>query len=246
MSQLLTNKDKLQEALNILQTKATPSGGEQATPVITVNSSTGLITAIAGTKSATKQLTTQAKKTVTPSKSFQTAVASGIYTTGAVTVEAIPDEYIVPSGELPITSNGTYDIKNYVSVSVNVSGTGVAENLDTELDTQEAKLNQLLSILDSKASGGSSNPTAPKKDVNFYDYDGTRLYSYTVEEAQALTELPPLPTQPGLICQEWNYDLVTIKSYNRAMDIGATYITDDGKTRLYIRIATEGRMNIPL
>lgn len=67
---------------------------EQATPAITVSSS-GLITAsgtqsagyvAAGTKSATKQLTTQAAKTITPSTSAQTAVASGKYTTGAVTV----------------------------------------------------------------------------------------------------------------------------------------------------------------
>ena len=67
----------------------------QATPSITV-SSAGLITAKAtqsagyvasGTKSATKQLTTQAAKTVTPTTSNQTAVASGRYTTGAITVK---------------------------------------------------------------------------------------------------------------------------------------------------------------
>jgi hypothetical protein len=95
-------------------------------------------------------------------------------------------------------------------------------------------------------NGGSSTPTASKNEVNFYDYDGTILYSYTTEEAQALTELPPLPAREGLVCQGWNYDLATIKSYNRAVDIGAIYITDDGKTRLYIRIAAEGRMTVPL
>ena len=66
----------------------------QATPSISVDSS-GKITAsatqtagyvAAGTKSATKQLTTQAAKTITPGTSNQTAVASGVYTTGAVTV----------------------------------------------------------------------------------------------------------------------------------------------------------------
>jgi hypothetical protein len=30
------------------------------------------------------------------------------------------------------------------------------------------------------------------------------------------------------------------------LDVGATYITDDGKTRLYIRIEVEGRMDVPL
>ena len=67
---------------------------EQATPSISVSSG-GLITASAvqaggivadGTKSATQQLTTQGAKTVTPSTSTQTAVASGRYTTGAVQV----------------------------------------------------------------------------------------------------------------------------------------------------------------
>lgn len=67
----------------------------QATPGISV-SSAGLITASAtqsagyvsaGTKSATKQLAVQTAKTVTPSTADQTAVASGVYTTGAVTVK---------------------------------------------------------------------------------------------------------------------------------------------------------------
>ena len=29
------------------------------------------------------------------------------------------------------------------------------------------------------------------------------------------------------------------------MNVGTMYITDDGKTRLYIHIAAEGRMNVP-
>ena len=94
--------------------------------------------------------------------------------------------------------------------------------------------------------GGSGGSTATEKGVNFYDYDGTLLHSYTVAEAQALTELPPLPEQEGLICQGWNWTLDDIKAHNRAVDVGATYITDDGKTRLYIRIAAEGRMSVPL
>lgn len=44
-------------------------------------------------KTGTKQLTIQAAKTITPTKSSQTAVASGRYTTGTVTVAAIPDQY---------------------------------------------------------------------------------------------------------------------------------------------------------
>lgn len=74
----------------------------QATPTISVSSG-GLITASAtqsggivegGTKSATQQLTTQGAKTVTPGTTAQTAVASGRYTTGAVTVAG--DANLVP------------------------------------------------------------------------------------------------------------------------------------------------------
>lgn len=93
------------------------------------------------------------------------------------------------------------------------------------------------------------NPTAEKNAVTFYDYDGTIRYSYTAEEFLALTEMPPLPTQKGLICQEWNWsyeDAIAYVAEYGVLDVGATYITDDGKTRLYIRIAAEGRMDVPL
>lgn len=84
-----------------------------------------------------------------------------------------------------------------------------------------------------------------EKDVNFYDYDGTLLYSYTIAEAQALAELPPAPKHEGLVFQEWNWDLADINALTRPMNIGATYITDDGKTRLYIEIKYSSK-TIPL
>ena len=72
---------------------------EQATPQISVSAG-GLITAKTeqeagyvpgGSKSSTKQLPTQVAKTVTPGTTNQTAVASGRYTTGAVTVKGDAD-----------------------------------------------------------------------------------------------------------------------------------------------------------
>ena len=90
-------------------------------------------------------------------------------------------------------------------------------------------------IVGTMESGGSLTP-ATKKEVNFYDYDGTILYSYTVAEAAALTELPALPSHDGLVCQGWNWTLDGIKAMGGAVDVGAMYITDDGKTRVYIRI----------
>ena len=90
-----------------------------ATPSITV-STAGKITAsvsqsagyvAAGTKSATQQLTTQAAKTVTPGTANQTAVASGRYTTGAVTVKGDANLVAgnIKSGVSIFGVAGTYD-----------------------------------------------------------------------------------------------------------------------------------------
>lgn len=83
--------------------------------------------------------------------------------------------------------------------------------------------------------------TAPPKesDINFWDYDGTLLYSWTFAELATKTELPPLPSHDGLICQGWNWTLQDIKDAGRELDIGALYITDDGKTRIYVDVDTE-------
>lgn len=86
-------------------------------------------------------------------------------------------------------------------------------------------------------------------DVTFRDYDGVVLHAFTQEQFLSMSEMPPLPTREGLICQGWNWELEGAKAQVTECgkcDIGATYITDDGKTRLYIRIAAKGRMNIPL
>lgn len=83
--------------------------------------------------------------------------------------------------------------------------------------------------------------TAPPKesDINFWDYEGTLLYAWTFAELATKTELPPLPSHDGLICQGWNWTLQDIKDAGRELDIGALYITDDGKTRLYVDVDTE-------
>lgn len=101
---------------------------EAPTPSISV-STTGLVTAsVTNPKgyqssekntSATTQLTTQGTKTITPNDSTQIAVDSGVYTTGATTVSAVPTE------TKKITANGTYSPstgKYFSSVEVAIAG----------------------------------------------------------------------------------------------------------------------------
>ena len=84
--------------------------------------------------------------------------------------------------------------------------------------------------------GSGSGSAAQEKDVNFYDYDGTLLHAFTLDEAQNMSALPDGPTHDGLVFQGWNWSLDSVKSLTRKMNIGAMYTTDDGKTRIYIHL----------
>ena len=86
---------------------------------------------------------------------------------------------------------------------------------------------------------GGPAPGAPG-DITFYDYDGMIVTSWTLEELATKTALPDYPSHEGLTCQGWNWSLADLKTTNRKMNVGAMYITDDGKTRIYIRLE-EGR-----
>lgn len=92
----------------------------------------------------------------------------------------------------------------------------------------------------------SGSTEVEEKDINFYDYDGTLLFSYTIPEAQALTELPTPKGHSGLIFDGWNWDYEEVIALDYPMDIGAMYRTDDGATRLYIKIPNRISMDVPL
>lgn len=92
-------------------------------------------------------------------------------------------------------------------------------------------------IEDIPTGGGSS--VASAKNVNFRDYDGTITNSYTKEEFANLTEMPANPSHEGLTAQGWNWTLAKAKAYVAKygkLEIGQMYITDDGKTRVYIHL----------
>lgn len=138
----------------------------QATPSVSINSS-GLITASAtqsagyvsaGTKSGTKQLTTQAAKTVTPTTSDQTAVASGRYTTGAVTVKGDTNLVAgnIKSGVSIFGVSGTYEgtgssggasVETYTLTIIN-NGSNEIEIIVTQYHEQMGIISYQTSVMD--------------------------------------------------------------------------------------------------
>lgn len=85
--------------------------------------------------------------------------------------------------------------------------------------------------------------------VNLIDYEGSILHSYTKDEFMALAEFPSPPVHEGLTFQEWNWEFEDAKDYVNQygkLDVGANYITDDGKTRLHINIYAIERNNVTL
>ena len=96
-----------------------------------------------------------------------------------------------------------------------------------------------IATIPSGGGGGGSSSNA----VNFYDYDGTIVNSYTATEFANLSAMPANPSHEGLTAQGWNWSLADAKTYVATygkLNIGQIYVTSDGKTRLYISLP-EGR-----
>lgn len=86
------------------------------------------------------------------------------------------------------------------------------------------------------------------QDVMFWDYDGKLIYSCTLAEAKALTELPDVPdhSDKGLVFLKWNYTLDDIKNISHGADIGALYDTADEKTHLFFDIVSDLTKDVTL
>ena len=168
----------------------------QATPSISVNSSTGLITASStqsagyvdsGTTTKTSQLSIQAAKTVTPTKASQTAVSSGVYTTGAVTVGPIPDDYIVPTGTLSITQNGSgIDVSGYAAVNVSVDGSSpISLQAKTATPTESSQ-----TVTPDTGYGGLSSVTVEAIDSEYVGSDVPKRTSSNLTASGATVTAP--------------------------------------------------------
>ena len=103
--------------------------------------------------------------TPTTSAQSETVTADSGYdglSSVSVTVNRIPQEYIIPTGTLAITQNGTgIDVTQYAAVDVNVSGGGASDLVDIlEGDFSGAFYNSDITKLKTRAFSDNSNMTS--------------------------------------------------------------------------------------
>ena len=88
-----------------------------------------------------KKLPTQTKS-ITPTKQKQSVSPDTGYKLMEVEVNAIPDEYIIPSGNLDITENDEYDVTDIKKVKVSVQATLITGS-PIEVSTDDEMVLQL-------------------------------------------------------------------------------------------------------
>ena len=159
----------------------------------------------------------------------------------------------VDAQALSVTENGTYTAPSgfaYTPVTVNVPQTDV-EPLTVRANgtyTPSAGTAYGPVTVNVPTEGGVTEE-AERKDVNFIDYDGRVLYSYSAQEFAGLTALPANPSHEGLTAQGWNWTLADAKAYvasSGSLEIGQMYATSDGKTRLYVSVENESRPGVTI
>lgn len=97
------------------------------------------------------------EKEITPSTVVQEVTPDEDYTgLSKVTIKPIPSEYVIPSGTLEITSNGTHNVKNYEKVSVSVGGITIDDaSFLFYRNARISKVNELLQLIKNCISCGS-------------------------------------------------------------------------------------------
>ena len=118
---LLAGKQLIDGDGNIITGTMVDNGTVNAT----LNTNTTSYTIPAGNHSGSGKISVDIEdRTFTPTKSIQNFTPNTGKVIRNVTINSIPDDYIIPSGTKSINTNGTHDVSNYASVNVNIASAG--------------------------------------------------------------------------------------------------------------------------
>lgn len=154
----------------------------------------------------------------------------------------IPSSFVPVGTQIEIYNDSGNAITLLAGAGVTINGKLTSTIQYEVLTLKQVSTNIWLSYTNVSSE---SSEVLENKDVNFRDYDGTLLYSYSKSDFLGLAAMPPNPEHEGLMAQGWNWTLADAQSYVNAcdkLDIGQMYITDDGKTRLYVHLE-RGRLH---
>ena len=119
-------------------------------------------------------------KTVTPTKSQQSVSPdSGYDGLSGVTVNAIPDNYVIPSGAVDITTNGTHNVSGKATANVNVPA---------GIDTSDAT-----AVASDILSGKTAYARGMKLTGSIETYDGT----FVTNTHKIITNLTNMVADPS-------------------------------------------------
>lgn len=125
------------------------------------------------------------EKEIIPTKEKQEVIADSSYDgLSKVIVDKIPNEYIIPQGQIDITKNGTYDVTDKVSAIVNVP--------EKVLGTKTIRTNGTYKAIDDNLDGYSEvSVETSGVDINDY-YDLTKKNNETF--AAYIKRIPQIDT----------------------------------------------------
>ena len=179
---LKTNNSSLEEIITQLNNMPDAGAGTELPTLTNEGSASDLLSGkqlIDGDGNVvTGTIPTQEAKTITPSTSSQTAVASGRYTTGAVTVAPIPSNYEDVATETTEYTSLNNELEEVINSLPSGSSTGInVETIDVKIHFNDGK-NQTSKMMDIFGTFVQNNTVSFSDSILSKTEDDNKYHTY--------------------------------------------------------------------